>query len=107
MFPKHKTGKKAHPEENSAENGVIHRFGKDVVPEEKAQKIVHLAHEGIAGEDVPGDEIESMMEEIEFRHGKVVNQGVFACFRRQDEEKNGKQQNSQNDRCRNFPEGTQ
>ena len=104
VFLQQESGKKTHSEEDSAEDGIIHRLGKDVVLKEKGQKIVHLAQEGIAGEDVPGDEIKSMMEEIKFRHGEVVDQRIFACLRGQDQEKTGKKEEPKNERCRDVPE---
>ncbi len=103
MFPQHETAKKTDSEENSAEDGIIHRLGKDVVLEKKGQNIVHLAEEGIAGKNVPRDEIKSMMAEIEFRHGEVVDERIFADFRGQDEKKAGKKENPQKDRCRDVP----
>jgi len=106
MFPQQKTGKKTHSEEDSAKDSIIHRLGEDVVLEEKGQNIVHLAQKGIAGEDVSGDEIKSMMEEIEFRCGEVVDQRILAYLRGQDQEKTGKKEDPKNDLCREVPDGT-
>ena len=99
-------GKEADSEEGSAEEGIIHRLGEDVVLEEKGQKIVHLAQHRIAGEGVPGDEVEAVMKEIEFRDGEVIDQRVLAVLRCQGQHKTCEKEDTEEKQGRELPNGT-
>ena len=106
MFLQQESGKKTHSEEDPAEEGIIHRLGKNVALEEKGQKIVHFAQHRIAGEDIPRDEVEAVIKEIELRDGEVVDQRIFAHLRCQGQHKTCEKEDAEEKRGRELPKGT-